>query len=204
MNDHQVMYFVGAKDHPAYNFQNVTEFAGWIKKGLPKTAPVGPLVWLRPANKPTPMNSHYFGFKEGIIMATTLEFPFAPPGKATDPASCRKYGQVILQAWVNTHFVSSDQKPSAEAENPAVPKNKEISVAKVADNFEWVPAEALGGVDQTESGAEQIIPKITITKTPKPTADPAKYTREYVIEREKFHISNTGIGPPIPLKASTP
>ncbi len=86
MNDHQVMYFVGAKDHPAYNFQNVTEFAGWIKKGLPKTAPVGPLVWLRPANKPTPMNSHYFGFKEGIIMATTLEFPFAPPGKATDPA----------------------------------------------------------------------------------------------------------------------
>ncbi len=73
-----------------------------------------------------------------------------------------------------------------------MPKNKEISVAKVADNFEWVPAEALGGVDQTESGAEQIIPKITITKTPKPTADPAKYTREYVIELEKFHISNTG------------
>ncbi|MBT4863918.1 MAG: hypothetical protein HON53_02195 [Planctomycetaceae bacterium] len=110
MNDHQVMYFVGAKDHPRYNFQNVSEFAGWIKKGLPKNAPVGPYVWLRSAKTPTPMNSHYFGFKKGTIMAATLEIPFAPPKKATDPASCRKYGQVILGAWVNTHFIASDDK----------------------------------------------------------------------------------------------
>jgi len=108
MNDHQVMYFVGAKEHPRYNFQNVSEFAGWIKKGLPKSAPVGPYVWLRSAKTPTPMNSHYFGFKEGTIMAATLEMPFAPPGKLTDPASCRKYGQVILGAWVNTHFIAPD------------------------------------------------------------------------------------------------
>ena len=108
MEDHQVMYFVGAKDHPAYNFDNVSEFAGWIKKGLPKNAPVGPLVWLRPAETPTPMNSHYFGFKEGTIMATTLEIPFSPPGKATDPDSCRTYGKVVLEAWVNTHFVTAD------------------------------------------------------------------------------------------------
>lgn len=106
MKDHQVMYFVGAKEHPKHNFENVSEFAGWIKKGLPKNAPYGPLVWLRPAAKPTPMNSHYFGFKEGMIMAATLEIPFAPPGKATDPSSCRDYGQVMLRAWVNTHFVA--------------------------------------------------------------------------------------------------
>jgi hypothetical protein len=112
MPDHQVMYFVGPKEHPRYNFDNVKELAGWIKKGLPKNAPVGPLVWLKPVKTPTPMNSHFFGFKEGTIMAATLEMPFAPPGKATDPASCRKYGQVILGAWVNTHFLSADGKKS--------------------------------------------------------------------------------------------
>ena len=103
--DHQVMYFVGPKDHPANNFANVSEFARLIKAGLPAGAPVGPLVWLTPESEPKPMNSHYFGFKNGIIMAATLEFPFAPPGKITDTASCRKYGEVILGAWVNTHFI---------------------------------------------------------------------------------------------------
>ena len=43
-----------------------------------------------------------------MIMAATLEIPFAPPGKATDAASCRKYGEVVLHAWVNTHFVAVD------------------------------------------------------------------------------------------------
>lgn len=107
MPDHQVMYFVGAKAHPRYNFDNVTDFAGWIRKGLPKNAPHGPLVWLRDQANPSPMNSHYFGFRKGAVMAATIEIPFAPTGKATDPASCRKYGQVMLEAWVNTHFISA-------------------------------------------------------------------------------------------------
>lgn len=110
MSDHQVMYFVGPKEHPAYNFQNVSEFAGLIKRGLPKNAPVGPYVWLRPVKTPVPMNSHYFGFKPGTIMAATLEIPFAPAGKATDPASCREYGRTILGAWVNTHFLEANPK----------------------------------------------------------------------------------------------
>lgn len=122
MNDHQVMYFVGPKKHPTYNFQNVSELARWIKKGLPKTAPVGPYVWLRPTKTPAPMNSNYFGFKKGTIMAATLEIPFAPRGKATDPVSCRKYGQVILGAWVNTHFRTEDGKQGARREKPAAPK----------------------------------------------------------------------------------
>jgi hypothetical protein len=107
MQDHQVMYFVGSKTHPAYNFDNVSEFAKWIKKGLPKTAPYGPLVWLRDKDKPAAMNSTFFGYKKNAIMAATLEIPFAPPGKATDPESCRKYGQVVLDAWVQTHFLSA-------------------------------------------------------------------------------------------------
>ena len=124
MNDHQVMYFVGPKEHPAHNFQNVSEFAGWIKRGLPENAPVGPYVWLKPATAPALMNSSYFGFKEGTIMAATLEIPFAPPGKATDPSSCLKYGQLILGAWVNTHFLEPDEKPAAKAEKPAAPEMK--------------------------------------------------------------------------------
>jgi hypothetical protein len=124
MPDHQVMYFVGAKEHPTYNFQNVSELASWIKKGLPKSAPTGPLVWLRPAETPTPMNSHYFGFKAGAIMAATLEIPFAPPGKLTDPASCRGYGRVILGAWTNTHFQGPNDKPTDKAENPTAPEKK--------------------------------------------------------------------------------
>jgi hypothetical protein len=107
MQDHQVMYFVGGKSHPRYNFDNVSEFAGWIKKGLPKSAPFGPLVWLRDKTAPAPMNSTYFGSKDNSIMAATIEIPFAPPGKATDPESCRSYGKVMLEAWVTTHFVSA-------------------------------------------------------------------------------------------------
>lgn len=110
MDIHQVMYFVGAKQHPRYNVDNVTEFAGWIKKGLPKTAPHGPLVWLKDEQNPSPKNSRYFGFKDNAIMAATIEIPFAPRNRLTDPASCRSYGRIILEAWVNTHFISTDGK----------------------------------------------------------------------------------------------
>jgi hypothetical protein len=108
MPDHQVMYFVGGKTTPRYNFDNVTEFAGWIRKGLPKSAPYGPLVWLRDKTAPAPMNSTYFGSKANSIMAATIEIPFAPPGKATDAESCRNYGKVMLEAWNNTHFLPDD------------------------------------------------------------------------------------------------
>lgn len=108
MEDHQVIYFVGARRHPRYNFENVSEFASRIEEGLPEDAPRGPLVWLRDEDDPSPKNSRYFGFKDDAIMSATLEFPFAPPGKATDPASCRAYGRVILQAWVDTRFRSAD------------------------------------------------------------------------------------------------
>jgi hypothetical protein len=106
--DHQVMYFVGAKRHPAYNLDNVTEFAKHIRAGLPEDAPHGPLVWLRDEDDRSPKSSRYFGFNEGVVMSATFEFPFAPPTKKTDPASCRRYGEVILGAWVQTRFVAPD------------------------------------------------------------------------------------------------
>ena len=53
------------------------------------------------------MNSHYFGFKKGTIMAATSEIPCAPAGKASDPASGRKYGQAMIRDWVKTPFLPS-------------------------------------------------------------------------------------------------
>lgn len=108
MADHQVMYFVGAKQHPAYNFDNVREFSRNIKEVLPDSAPHGPLVWLRDEEKPSPKCSRYFAFREGVVMSATFEFPFAPAGRKTDPASCRQYGEAILGAWVATRFVSPE------------------------------------------------------------------------------------------------
>ncbi len=110
MPDHQVMYFVGAKQHPPYNTENIAEFCKWVKKGLPKTAPAGPLNWLKEESKFSPKSSRYFAFQEGVILSATLEFPFAPPGKKTDPASCRNYGKTLLQAWINTRFLTPDLK----------------------------------------------------------------------------------------------
>ncbi len=104
MEDHQVAYFVGAKERPPYNHENVSEFAAWIKKGVPEKAPYGPLVWLKNETKPSPKSSRYFGFREDMIMSVTFEFPFAPPGKSTDPGSCREYGRAMLRAWGASRF----------------------------------------------------------------------------------------------------
>lgn len=180
--DHQVMYFVGPKDHPRYNHQNVTEFAGWIRKGLPKGAPAGPLVWLRPVKDPVPMNSHFFGFREKTIMAATLEIPFAPPGKVMDPATLRKYGEVVLRAWTSTHFLADF----------APPQNS--STSQKRGDQAWLPR-GPQHTDARDLGGEQIIPEVTITSTPKPTADASRFEREYVIELDRFEISNTGTDP---------
>lgn len=104
LKDHQVMYFVGARQHPPQNFRNVSLFAERIKAGLPRGAPHGPLVWLRDEKDPSPKSSRYFGFQPAMIMSATFEFPFSPPGRATDPASCREYGRVMLQAFTETTF----------------------------------------------------------------------------------------------------
>ncbi|HCE43294.1 MAG TPA: hypothetical protein DET40_07080 [Lentisphaeria bacterium] len=60
-----------------------------------------------------------------------------------------------------------------------------------AEKFDWMPAESLSDNARGEDiGGEQIFPEITVTKTPKATADISKFTREYVIDLKKFGISN--------------
>ncbi|HUE72280.1 MAG TPA: M14 family zinc carboxypeptidase [Pirellulaceae bacterium] len=158
MRDHQVMYFVGAKTHPQYNFENVSEFAKWIKQALPEAAPSGPLNWLRDESDPSPKNSRYFGFKDNAIMAATFEFPFAPPGKATDPESCRQYGRAMLRAWNATHFREPEERAAHQPENPAKPTENTSQAATAADDFAWLPLEANSAGSSPPSTDEQVVP----------------------------------------------
>ena len=60
-----------------------------------------------------------------------------------------------------------------------------------APNMDWVPPAAMGD-NLREAAGVQIIPEVHVTPTPKITADLSKFTKEYIIEREKFGIFNDG------------
>ena len=110
--DHQVMYFVGTRQTPSNNERNVKEFARLIKEGLPPKSPAGPLVWLK--NR-TPMPSggncnRYFSFRKGAIMVSTIEVPYAPPGKIMDAEQCSKIGVAMSNAWSKAKFLSDGEK----------------------------------------------------------------------------------------------
>lgn len=103
MDYHQVIYFVGPKDVPANNHLNVSELAGLIKSEFPKSAPRGCLVMLK--SKRTPGHfSDFFSRGEKSLMAMTLEFPYASPGKDMTPAACVSYGGLLLRAWNQAKF----------------------------------------------------------------------------------------------------
>lgn len=103
MDYHQVIYFVGPKDMPVGNHQNVSQLASLIKAEFPETAPRGCLVLLK--NERTPGHfSDYFSRGESTIMATTLEFPYASPGKNMAPAAIVGYGRQLLAAWNEAKF----------------------------------------------------------------------------------------------------
>lgn len=98
MDYHQVIYFVGPKDIPENNHANVTKLAHAIKAEFPKTAPRGCLVMLKSQRTPGHF-SDYFSRGETAIMATTLEFPYASPGKDMTPDAIVGYGRQLLTAW---------------------------------------------------------------------------------------------------------
>lgn len=62
---------------------------------------------------------------------------------------------------------------------------------KATTTMAWVPPQAMGDDLRADEGV-QIIPEITVTSTPKTTADASKFTKEYVLELAKFGISNDG------------
>jgi hypothetical protein len=62
-----------------------------------------------------------------------------------------------------------------------------------AERFDWMPVEGIGAkLAADDLGGEQILPEITLTPTPKPTADLAKFTKVYTIDLQKFGIYNDG------------
>lgn len=59
--------------------------------------------------------------------------------------------------------------------------------------YEWMPAEAEGAhLQANESTTAQVILPVLETKIPKATADASKFTKEYVIDLQKFGIRNDG------------
>lgn len=103
MDYHQVIYFVGSRDVPDSNLANVTRLADVLKQELPVEAPRGCLVLLKSGRTPGLFSDH-FAHRDSTMMAMTLEFPYAPPDKQMDPASCVEYGAALLRAWNEAGF----------------------------------------------------------------------------------------------------
>lgn len=59
------------------------------------------------------------------------------------------------------------------------------------DKMDWVPPEAMSDGLRAEEAGQVILP-VTITPTPKKTADASRFTREYVLELSRFGIHNDG------------
>jgi hypothetical protein len=62
--------------------------------------------------------------------------------------------------------------------------------ARAESGYDWMPAEAEHS-GASGGGAAPLMP-LTITSTPKPTADASKFTNVYTLELEKFGIRNDG------------
>ena len=102
-----MIYFVGSKTTPAHNEQNVKTLARLMTKSFPPNTPHGPLVWLKnrePAVSGDHCNNH-FAFKQGMVMAATIEIPYAPPSRIMNATRAREIGEAMLDAWVNSKFV---------------------------------------------------------------------------------------------------
>ena len=106
-----MIYFVGSKTTPANNEENVKNWARLMKEAFPPNSPYGPLVWLKnrdPKVSGDHCNNH-FAFKEGMIMAATIEVPYAPPKAIMNAARGREMGEAMLNAWVRNEFIPSAQ-----------------------------------------------------------------------------------------------
>jgi hypothetical protein len=63
--------------------------------------------------------------------------------------------------------------------------------AAVAASFEWTPPQRSQDAEP-RANRDQIIPVLTVTATPKPTANVSAYNRTYLIDLTKFGIHNDG------------
>ncbi|TWU06217.1 M14 family zinc carboxypeptidase [Stieleria varia] len=100
MDIHQRFYFVGPSDMPPQNESVVQQLASFMKSELPAGAPHGPVLQLSPIDKEHHKYcSGYFSTLPGMLMAVTLETPFAPRKAKMSPDEVRSYGAALLRAW---------------------------------------------------------------------------------------------------------
>jgi len=129
MGSHQLYYFCGPKLIPPANYENVQKWSDQIKEAMPKAAPAGPAVWLKPVKYKTSgdLCSGFHAFLPGMVMATALEVPFAPPGKDMSPGSVRSYGKGFLTAWTRTEFSDPPQYALKVAAATLTPIGAQVS-----------------------------------------------------------------------------
>jgi len=105
---HETFHFAGlAITHVN---DNVNELSAWLKEEGPP-AVAGPYSALKkPPAVPGVNNlpfSHYFAYRPEMIMAATLEVPYAQHTCPLDAAMARQYGAGLLRAWLRTDFINA-------------------------------------------------------------------------------------------------
>jgi hypothetical protein len=71
--------------------------------------------------------------------------------------------------------------------------NPSFANSTTVGGYQWMPTEAVGGgLSLGNSTTPQVLPEITITKTPKATANIANYNKIYTLELAKYNIKNNG------------
>jgi len=145
MDIHQRFYFAGPGDMPLRNEAVVKQFASLIKSELPGGAPHGPVLQLKSGDKNRHKHcSGYFSKLPGMLMAVTLETPFAPGKTKMSPDAVRNYGAALLRAWNQLKVPSINTGTGMEAPYPPSPVISGISLdwtthrraAQGSDNFQ--------------------------------------------------------------------
>lgn len=108
---HTTFYFDGLAMPPA--FSNVVELSDWMAEEVPTVFSQGPFVWLKKkkasASGENLPFSLFFAVQKPVLMAATLEVPYALPGYPFTAAVARDYGASLLRAWARTGFVPAGQ-----------------------------------------------------------------------------------------------
>ena len=119
MDIHQDFYWAGI-GVPG-NKHNLSEYSRWLGEEQPQViSSRGPRDSL---GTPSPDSerlsfSQYFAYRKGMVLATTLEVPYAGT-VPLDADLARRYGASMLRAWVRTDFSKPEIKPQGAGKHAA-------------------------------------------------------------------------------------
>lgn len=105
---HTVFYFAGI--NVPHIRENVDELIRWLEEERPP-AVRWPHNFMKPVPTSKPVNnmrfSHYFAYKQRMVLAATFEVPYTQPKCPLDADMARQYGASLLKAWVRAEFVTA-------------------------------------------------------------------------------------------------